>query len=173
MWLPLVKLDWITTTIFRRATYRKRAFRAQMQIAREVGLPIVIHCREAYANTLQILSEEGADETGGVMHCWAGSVEDADKTVALGLALGFGGTLTFKNAEVHAARRAARSLRNSAGGNGRALSRAHAAQRQAQRTSLHAPCGGKIGRTARPVPPGTRHTYNRQRPPRRFPRMMD
>ena len=78
---------------------QERAFRAQMQIAREVGLPIVIHCREAYADTLQILSEEGADETGGVMHCWAGSVEDADKTVALGLALGFGGTLTFKNAE--------------------------------------------------------------------------
>ena len=78
---------------------QEQAFRAQMQIAREVGLPVVIHCREAYGDTLQILSEEGADETGGVMHCWAGSVADADKTVALGLALGFGGTLTFKNAE--------------------------------------------------------------------------
>ena len=78
---------------------QETAFRAQMQIARYVGLPVVIHCREAYGDTLQILSEEGADETGGVMHCWAGSVEEADKTVALGLALGFGGTLTFKNAE--------------------------------------------------------------------------
>ena len=78
---------------------QESAFRAQMQLAREVGLPVVIHCREAYGDTLQILSEEGADETGGVMHCWAGTVEEADKTVALGLALGFGGTLTFKNAE--------------------------------------------------------------------------
>ena len=78
---------------------QEAAFRAQMKIARNVGLPVVIHCREAYEDTLQILSEEGADETGGVMHCWAGSVEEADRTVALGLALGFGGTLTFKNAE--------------------------------------------------------------------------
>lgn len=75
------------------------AFRAQMRIACDVGLPVVIHCREAYGDTLQILTEEGADDTGGVMHCWAGTLEAADKTVALGLALGFGGTLTFKNAE--------------------------------------------------------------------------
>ena len=59
----------------------------------------MIHCREAYADTLQLLGDEGADDTGGVMHCWAGTVEEANRTVALGLALGFGGTLTFKNAE--------------------------------------------------------------------------
>lgn len=75
------------------------AFRAQMRIARDMGLPVVIHCREAYADTLQILSDEGADDTGGVMHCWAGNVGQADQTIALGLSLGFGGTLTFKNAQ--------------------------------------------------------------------------
>ncbi len=75
------------------------AFRAQMRLAREAQLPVVIHCREAYADTLQLLAEEGAYGTGGVMHCWAGTVEEANQTVALGLALGFGGTLTFKNAE--------------------------------------------------------------------------
>ncbi|HLK60076.1 MAG TPA: TatD family hydrolase [Chthonomonadaceae bacterium] len=75
------------------------AFRAQMALAREVGLPVIIHCREAYTDTLQVLAAEGADETGGVMHCWAGTVEEAERTVALGMALGFGGTLTFKNAE--------------------------------------------------------------------------
>ncbi|HZT43388.1 MAG TPA: TatD family hydrolase [Chthonomonadaceae bacterium] len=75
------------------------AFRAQMALARETGLPVIIHCREAYPETLQVLSEEGADETGGVMHCWAGTVEEAERTVAIGLNLGFGGTLTFKNAE--------------------------------------------------------------------------
>ena len=83
-------------------------FRAQMSLAREAGLPVIIHCREAYPETLQLLAEEGADETGGVMHCWAGSVEEAEQTVAIGLDLGFGGTLTFKNAEeVRACARAA------------------------------------------------------------------
>ncbi len=75
------------------------AFRAQMRLARAAGLPVVIHCREAYADTLQVLGEEGADQTGGVMHCWAGTVEEAQQTAAMGLALGFGGTLTFKNAD--------------------------------------------------------------------------
>jgi TatD DNase family protein len=77
---------------------QEKAFRAQMGLAREVGLPVVIHCREAYTDTLQILAEEGADTTGGVMHCWAGTVQEAERTVSLGLALGFGGTLTFKTA---------------------------------------------------------------------------
>ena len=78
---------------------QETAFRAQMGIARDSELPVIIHCREAYLETLQILSEEGADDAGGVMHCWAGTPEQAAETVALGLALGFGGTLTFKNAE--------------------------------------------------------------------------
>lgn len=75
------------------------ALEAQMALARAKKLPIIIHCREAYPETLKVLEETGAKETGGVMHCWAGNVEEAEKTVALGLALGFGGTLTFKNAE--------------------------------------------------------------------------
>ncbi len=75
------------------------AFRAQMRLAREAELPVIIHCREAYPETLDVLAEEGADETGGVMHCWAGSPAEAERTVELGLSLGFGGTLTFKNAE--------------------------------------------------------------------------
>lgn len=78
---------------------QEKAFRAQMQLAREVELPIVIHCREAYPETLQILQEESADEIGGVMHCWAGTVEEAERTAEIGLALGFGGTLTYKNAQ--------------------------------------------------------------------------
>ena len=75
------------------------ALREQMQIAREMNLPVVIHCREAYPETLQILTEENVQAIGGVMHCWAGSVEEAEQTVSLGMHLGFGGTLTFKNAE--------------------------------------------------------------------------
>jgi TatD DNase family protein len=80
----------------RKAQYA--AFRAQMRLARDVDLPVVIHCREAYAETLELLAAEGVRDMGGVMHCWAGMLEQAEQTVALGMALGFGGTLTFKNA---------------------------------------------------------------------------
>jgi TatD DNase family protein len=76
-----------------------RAFRAQMQMARELKLPVIIHCREAYRETLEVLEEEGISEISGVMHCWAGTVEEAKQAVSLGMKLGFGGTLTFKNAE--------------------------------------------------------------------------
>jgi len=75
------------------------AFRAQMKLAREVALPVVIHCREAYPETLGALAAEGVGEIGGVMHCWAGSPQQAADTARLGMALGFGGTLTFKSAE--------------------------------------------------------------------------
>ncbi len=51
-------------------------FRQQIRLAREVKLPIVIHCREAYQDTLQILKEEKAEEIGGVMHCFGGDQED-------------------------------------------------------------------------------------------------
>ena len=74
------------------------AFRAQMKIAQEVGLPVVIHCREAYPETLEILAEENVQALGGVMHCWAGTVEEAQQTIELGMHLGIGGTVTFKNA---------------------------------------------------------------------------
>lgn len=75
------------------------AFRAQMGLAREAGLPVIIHCREAYPETLGVLAEEKVGELGGIMHCWAATPELAQQSVGLGLALGFGGTLTFKNAQ--------------------------------------------------------------------------
>jgi len=73
-------------------------FRAQMRIARSVNLPVIIHCRDAYDDTLKILSDECVQEVGGVMHCWGGSVDEARRTVDLGMHLGFGGTTTYKNA---------------------------------------------------------------------------
>ncbi len=75
------------------------AFRSQMRLAKEVSLPVILHCREAYPETLAILAEPEFAEVRGVMHCWAGSVEEAKQTTALGYWLGIGGTLTFKNAE--------------------------------------------------------------------------
>src|SRR5262249_1259874 len=78
---------------------QKKAFLAQLEIASDMELPVVIHCREADDDTLDAL--EPWLETGhnGVMHCWAGSSQQAERAVSMGLYLGFGGILTFKNSE--------------------------------------------------------------------------
>ena len=76
-----------------------RAFGAQLALAAELRLPVIIHCREAYPETLSVLEDELNRDSGGVMHCWAGDSEDARRTLALGMYLGFGGVVTFKNAE--------------------------------------------------------------------------
>ncbi len=82
------------------------AFRAQLTLAREVGLPVVIHCREGQAGGEAALSahddvfaecdrlEGGAQ---GVMHCWSGSVSQARRAVTIGMHIGIAGVVTFKN----------------------------------------------------------------------------
>ncbi len=67
--------------------------------AGRAGLPLVIHCRDAYADLLTILREENASAIGGVIHCFSGTVAEADACLALGFALSFSGIVTFKNAE--------------------------------------------------------------------------
>jgi TatD DNase family protein len=76
-----------------------QAFRAQIGLAREVGLPLIIHCREAYSDVLDILETEAAGVPSIVMHCWAGALAEAERALALGMFLGIGGVVTFKNAE--------------------------------------------------------------------------
>lgn len=73
-------------------------FRRQLALAREEGLPFIIHSREAAADTFAILKEEKAGDIGGVMHCYSYSVELARECVRLGLYIGVGGVVTFKNA---------------------------------------------------------------------------
>lgn len=75
---------------------QRNAFRAQMQLAKEVGKPVIIHAREAHEDTLKILEE--FDEIRGIIHCFSGSVEIARKYVKIGYMLGIGGVVTFKNA---------------------------------------------------------------------------
>lgn len=76
---------------------QRDVFRRQIRLAREVGLPVVIHDRNAHADTVQILEEERADEVGGIMHCFAGDWAIAERCLDLGFCLGFGGTVTYKN----------------------------------------------------------------------------
>lgn len=78
---------------------QREAFRKQLELAREVGLPVVIHNREADEDTLDILKEMGVEEIGGVMHCFASDLKMARECLALGLYLAFGGVTTFKNAK--------------------------------------------------------------------------
>ncbi len=80
------------------AAVQERAFRGQLRVAAEAGLPVLIHCRKRIARVLQILREEGAGERGGIFHAYSGSVESAREAISLGFAIGFGATLTYPNA---------------------------------------------------------------------------
>ncbi len=73
-------------------------FARQLQLAQEVGLPVVIHSREAAADTMRIMKENHAERTGGVVHCYSYSVEMAREFVKMGFYIGVGGVVTFKNA---------------------------------------------------------------------------
>jgi TatD DNase family protein len=73
-------------------------FREQIQLARELKLPIVIHTREAQEDTITILKEEKAHELGGVFHCFSGDAWLAKDALDLGFYLSFSGVVTFQNA---------------------------------------------------------------------------
>lgn len=77
----------------------KTVFRGQIALARELGLPIVIHTREAEADTASILKDEmGRGFFSGIMHCFTSSRALAETALALGLSISFSGVVTFKNA---------------------------------------------------------------------------
>jgi TatD DNase family protein len=78
---------------------QKEVFKKQIQLAREVNLPIIIHNREATSDIVEILKEEGAAEVGGIMHCFSGSVETAKECLDMNFYISLGGPVTFKNAK--------------------------------------------------------------------------
>lgn len=77
---------------------QKYWFARQIGLAREVGLPVVIHDRDAHEDTLAIIKAEGASEVGGVFHCYTGSVEMAKEVLKNNFYIALGGAVTFKNA---------------------------------------------------------------------------
>ncbi|MEJ5210723.1 MAG: TatD family hydrolase [Burkholderiales bacterium] len=79
--------------------WQRERFRTHIRAAREAGKPLVIHSREAAADTLRLLREEKADEVGGVMHCFTESWQVAEAAMELGFYISFSGIVTFKNAE--------------------------------------------------------------------------
>ena len=78
---------------------QKHWFRRQLQLAREVKLPVVIHSREAAKDTIDIMKEEHSEEIGGVIHCYSYTKESAKIFLDMGFVFGIGGVITFKNAK--------------------------------------------------------------------------
>ncbi len=76
---------------------QKKAFRIQMELAKELELPVVIHDRDAHKDTLDIIKE--FPEVKGVVHCFSGSVEFARECIKQGYYIGFTGVVTFKNSK--------------------------------------------------------------------------
>ena len=70
----------------------------QLDLARKVQLPVIIHSRDAAQDTMDILKDQKADEIGGVIHCFSYSVEVAKVFLNMGFYLGIGGVITFSNA---------------------------------------------------------------------------
>ena len=76
---------------------QKKWFVRQLEIAKETGLPVIIHSRDAAQDTLEIMKVEHKDTTGGVIHCFSYGVEMAREYLNMDYFIGVGGVLTFKN----------------------------------------------------------------------------
>jgi len=79
--------------------WQKQRFRTHIRAAREANKPLIVHTREAAADTLAIMAEEGAGEAGGVMHCFTESWEVAKGALDQGFYISFSGIITFRSAE--------------------------------------------------------------------------
>jgi TatD DNase family protein len=77
---------------------QERVFRRLFAVARRVGRPVLVHCREAHAEVLGILASEHVAEVGGIMHCFSGDVAVAGRCLDLGLLISLAGPVTYPNA---------------------------------------------------------------------------
>lgn len=88
-----IDLYWDKTTL----EIQKEAFITQIGWAKEMNLPIVIHCREAFDEIFEILEANKSEQLRGIFHCFTGTAEQAQKVIDLGFVLGIGGVVTYKN----------------------------------------------------------------------------
>jgi TatD DNase family protein len=78
--------------------WQRERFRTHIRAARATGKPLVIHNRDATADTLRLMEEEGAGQVGGIMHCFTETWEVAEAALAQGFYISLSGIVTFKNA---------------------------------------------------------------------------
>ena len=78
---------------------QKRVFAAQLKIAEELNLPVIVHCREAFDETIDILKDHANAVSKVVFHCFSGSAQQAKIVLDYGFHISFTGIVTFKNAE--------------------------------------------------------------------------
>jgi TatD DNase family protein len=76
---------------------QRQVFMKQLQLAKEVNLPVIVHSREAKEDTLEIIKESGINK--GVLHCFSGDIDMAEKAMAMGFYISIAGPVTFKNAK--------------------------------------------------------------------------
>jgi len=88
-----IDLYWDKTTLDIQA----EAFKIQIDWAKEQKLPIVIHCRNSYDEVFEVLDREYNENLRGILHCFTGTLEQAQKLIDMGFYLGIGGVVTYKN----------------------------------------------------------------------------
>ena len=88
-----IDLYWDKTTLPQQV----QAFKTQIAWAKELKLPIVIHCRDAFNEVFDVLQSEQDENLRGIFHCFTGTLEQANKVIDLGFYLGIGGVVTYKN----------------------------------------------------------------------------
>jgi TatD DNase family protein len=79
--------------------WQRERFRQHIRAAKSASLPLIIHTRDARSDTIQIMKDQGADEVGGVMHCFTENEAMARQALEMGFYISFSGIITFKNAE--------------------------------------------------------------------------
>ena len=91
-----IDLYWDKSTL----NIQKKAFVSQIRLAKDLNLPIVIHCRNAFDEIFEVLEKEKSENLRGIFHCFSGNYEQALKAISFNMKLGIGGVVTFKNGKI-------------------------------------------------------------------------
>jgi TatD DNase family protein len=91
-----IDLYWDKTTL----QIQQDAFKKQIQLAKQYKLGINIHCRDAFDEVFEVLESEKSDDLFGIFHCFTGDFQQAERAIGLGMKLGIGGVVTFKNGKI-------------------------------------------------------------------------
>ena len=91
-----IDLYWDKSTL----NIQKKAFASQIRLAKDLNLPIVIHCRNAFDEIFEVLENEKSENLRGIFHCFSGNYDQALKAISFNMKLGIGGVVTFKNGKI-------------------------------------------------------------------------